>query len=190
MKPGECIINSAAILYSLINCLRNLISSSDFNHLHQNGKSFNVLLLTDSFTLNKLFVMKKYRIPAILIFLLSLSATNVQSQTRKFPTPPSADTIKNPVKADDYSIAAGKTFYTRFCVTCHGEKGKGDGVASAGLAKPPADHTSTFVQNQTDGALFWIISMGNSPMPFYRKTLTETQRWQIVNYMRTLKKIK
>lgn len=134
--------------------------------------------------------MKKYRIPAILIVFVFLFATNVQSQSRKFPSPPAADTIKNRVKADEYSIAAGKTFYTRFCVTCHGEKGKGDGAAAAGLSKPPADHTSAFVQNQSDGALYWIISMGNNPMPFYRKTLTETQRWQVVNYMRTLKKIK
>jgi len=29
-----------------------------------------------------------------------------------------------------------------FCGPCHGSKGKGDGIAAAGLAKP-ADHSST-----------------------------------------------
>ena len=110
------------------------------------------------------------------------------SQSRKFPSPLSADTISNPLKGNATSIIEGKKIYTQFCVTCHGTKGKGDGIAAPGLPKPPADHTSAFVQNQKDGALFWIITAGNNPMPSYLKVLTETQRWQVVNYIRTLAK--
>jgi mono/diheme cytochrome c family protein len=113
---------------------------------------------------------------------------NVQAQAKKFPSPAYADTIKNPLKGNAASIASGKEIYTKFCVTCHGDKGKGDGIAAPGLPKPPADHTSPFVQSQTDGALFWIITAGNNPMPTYKKTLTSTQRWQVVNYIRTLAK--
>ena len=126
-----------------------------------------------------------------LLFLFILSAfcfTNAQSQAKKFPSPPSADTIKNPIKGNQASIISGKKIYTQYCVTCHGEKGKGDGIAAPGLPRPPADHTSAFVQKQTDGALYWIISAGNNPMPTYKKTLTPTQRWQVVNYIRTLAK--
>jgi len=68
------------------------------------------------------------------------------------------------------------------------KKEKGDGVASAGLSKPPADHTSPPVQQQTDGAIFWKISEGNTPMPGYKKGLSETQIWQLVDYIRTLSK--
>ena len=112
------------------------------------------------------------------------------SQTRKFPSPPSADALSNPFKGNAEATAEGKKIYTLYCVTCHGSKGKGDGIAAPGLSRPPADHTSDFVQKQTDGALFWIISEGNNPMPTYKSTLSETQRWQVVNFIRTLAKHK
>lgn len=124
----------------------------------------------------------------LLFFFTAFCFTKAQSQAKKFPSPPSADTIKNPIKGNAASILSGKKTYTQYCVTCHGEKGKGDGVAAPGLPKPPADHTSAFVQNQTDGALFWIITVGNNPMPTYKKTLSAIQRWQVINYIRTLAK--
>jgi mono/diheme cytochrome c family protein len=126
----------------------------------------------------------KKTITAIFLFV-SLTAF---SQPKKFPSPPSADTIINPLKGNAAAIQEGKIIYTQFCVTCHGAKGKGDGIAAPGLPKRPADHTSDFVQKQTDGAIFWIITKGNNPMPTYKTTLTVTQRWQVVNYIRTLAK--
>jgi mono/diheme cytochrome c family protein len=126
----------------------------------------------------------------ILLLVLALTINTTYSQQRKFPSPAYADTITNPLKGDVTSISEGKQIYTRFCVTCHGNKGKGDGIAAPGLAKPPADHTSDFVQKQKDGALFWIITAGNRPMPTYKTTLTTAQRWQVVNYIRTLAKEK
>ena len=110
------------------------------------------------------------------------------SQTKKFPAPVSADTIKNPIKGNEASLTNGKKIYTQYCVTCHGEKGKGDGIAAPGLPRPPADHTSAFVQKQTDGALYWIITIGNNPMPSYKKTLSSVDRWRVINYIRTLAK--
>lgn len=125
---------------------------------------------------------------SLLLFFVLFSFSYANSQTKKFPAPASADTIKNPLKGNAASIESGKKIYTQFCVTCHGDKGKGDGIAAPGLAKPPADHTSSFVQSQTDGALFWIITTGNKPMPSYKTTLQTAQRWQVINYIRTLAK--
>ncbi len=133
--------------------------------------------------------MKKTKGLLLLFFLTAFCFYNARSQTKKFPSPPSADTIKNPLKGNQASILSGKAIYVHYCVTCHGEKGKGDGIAAPGLPRPPADHTSRFVQDQTDGALFWIITAGNNPMPTYKKTLKPTERWQVVNYIRTLAKI-
>jgi mono/diheme cytochrome c family protein len=123
-----------------------------------------------------------------MFFFTAFSTSLVYSQEKKFPSPASADTIKNPLKGNVASTSAGKLIYVKYCVTCHGDKGKGDGIAAPGLPKRPADHTGSFVQSQTDGALFWIISIGNNPMPAYKKTLNPTQRWQVVNYIRTLAK--
>ena len=123
-----------------------------------------------------------------LILFVVFIFSGALSQTRKFPSPPFADTITNPLKGNATATLEGKKIYTQYCVTCHGAKGKGDGIAAPGLAKPPADHTSAFVQSQKDGAIFWVITNGNNPMPTYLKTLTVTQRWQVVNYIRTLAK--
>lgn len=126
----------------------------------------------------------------LLLSCLLFWCANIYSQARQFPAPASAASIKNPLQGNgsEASIVAGKKIYVQFCVTCHGDKGKGDGIAAPGLTKPPADHTSNFVQNQMDGSLFWIITVGNNPMPSYNTTLTPTQRWQVINYIRTLAK--
>src|SRR6478736_1849500 len=84
---------------------------------------------------------------------------------RKFPAPPSADALVNPFKGNEGATAEGKKLYTLYCVPCHGSKGKGDGIAAPGLSKPPADHSADFVQKQKDGAIFWVITEGNNPMP-------------------------
>ena len=72
------------------------------------------------------------------------------------------------------------------CVTCHGPNGKGDGPAAAALPPPkPADWTSSRVASETDGEIFWKISNGRGAMPPW-KHLPEQQRWELVNYIRSL----
>ena len=39
---------------------------------------------------------------------------------------------------------------------------------------------------ETDGELFWKISEGKTPMPGFGKEFSETDRWLLVNYIRTL----
>lgn len=120
-------------------------------------------------------------------FFTSSTVIKLQQKT-PWVAPSSADTIKNPLKGNADATTAGKKLYATYCVVCHGDKGKGDGIAAAGLNPRPADHTSAKVQSQTDGAIFWKLTNGRPPMASYAKTLTVTQRWQVINYMRTLKK--
>lgn len=125
-------------------------------------------------------------VPLITVSALILSFTWQQTRPMAvFTAPASAEALKNPVKGDANATLAGQKLYKQQCAACHGDKGKGDGAASAALSKPPANHTSAAVQKLSDGALFWMITNGNNPMPTY-KSMTETQRWQLVNYIRTL----
>ncbi len=105
----------------------------------------------------------------------------------KWVAPPSADKIVNPLKNDTNAAASGKKLYKVLCIVCHGAKGKGDGVAGAGLTPKPANFTSSSFQAQTDGAIFWKMKQGRSPMPSYETSIPETKRWEIINYIRTLK---
>jgi mono/diheme cytochrome c family protein len=79
-------------------------------------------------------------------------------------------------------------YYTNNCVPFHGPKGRGDGIAAAGLNPKQADHSSDKVQQEADGSLFWKISEGHNPMPGYKTVLIETQRWELVDYIRSLAK--
>jgi mono/diheme cytochrome c family protein len=127
------------------------------------------------------------------IFLLFISIFihfGVKAQTKTWVAPKETDNVKNPLAGNTETLTSAKVLYTTYCGPCHGSKGKGDGVAAAGLTKKPADHSSDYVQKQTDGALYWMISTGRNPMPTYKTLLTDNQRWELVNYIRTLSKNK
>lgn len=128
------------------------------------------------------------RMVIFIAMLFAGSTAAAQSKGAKWEPPKTANDVKNPITSDAASLKEAKTAYTTYCTPCHGDKGKGDGVAAAGLSVKPADHSSAVVQSQTDGAIFWEMSEGHNPMPSYKKAFTDRQRWQLVNYIRTLAK--
>jgi mono/diheme cytochrome c family protein len=135
-----------------------------------------------------------FKVQHLLIFLLLLSFTlfcyTSSSQSTNWVAPKDADNVKNPLAGNASILADAKTLYVANCGPCHGEKGRGDGPAAAGLNPKPADHTSVAVQNETDGALFWKLSEGRAPMPGYKKIFSDQQRWELITYIRTLAKVK
>jgi mono/diheme cytochrome c family protein len=93
---------------------------------------------------------------------------------------------KNPTPADAKSIAIGKSLYTQQCLSCHGAAGKGDGTAAKDLEVSPGDLSAPKMWSDTDGALFWKMTEGRKPMQSFETLLNEEQRWNVVNYIRTL----
>ena len=126
----------------------------------------------------------------LLIISLFVMFGMIQNPQQKndWLAPKSADTLKNPLVNNYNATMQGKILFEKKCVSCHGDKGKGDGVAGIALNPHPHDLTSAMVQKQTDGALFWKITYGKSPMATYQVILTNDQRWHLVNYMRQLGK--
>ena len=123
---------------------------------------------------------------AVGVYFISIAFKSPTQE--KWKAPASADNIVNPLKGDVKATASGKKLYKMLCSVCHGFKGKGDGMAGAGLTPKPADLTSAVFQSQSDGAIFWKIKQGRSPMPTYETSIPEKKRWEIINYLRTLKK--
>jgi mono/diheme cytochrome c family protein len=94
----------------------------------------------------------------------------------------------NPVAVDEVSLARGEQLYSINCSHCHGKTGLGDGVIGTFFQFKPANLTSPVVQDKSDGAIFLVISNGvNGRMPPLNENLTIRDRWDIVNYLRTLK---
>jgi len=98
-------------------------------------------------------------------------------------------TYRRPTVAyEAVSIGHGMALYTTRCAPCHGAGGKGDGPGGAGLAKLPADLTAPHTGQHTAGDLFWWITHGirASGMPPFGETLSEDERWDLVNFLRAL----
>jgi len=122
-----------------------------------------------------------------LLTLLTLSLTSF-NLNEPWKAPASAKNISNPLKNNPKATEAGKALFTNMCVVCHGNKGKGDGIAGMTLKPRPANLTQALVQDQTDGEIYWKMTEGRAPMASYKDILTDEQRWQLVNYIRVLKK--
>jgi mono/diheme cytochrome c family protein len=95
----------------------------------------------------------------------------------------------NPIPADEVSLTRGAQLYSINCSHCHGTSGRGDGRVAPFLAQfKPADLTGDAIQNLSDGALFLAISNGvPGRMPALNENLNVRDRWDVVNYLRTLK---
>jgi S-disulfanyl-L-cysteine oxidoreductase SoxD len=99
----------------------------------------------------------------------------------------------NPVATDATSVERGRVLYSVTCIQCHGATGEGNGIVGSALVFPPANLTGAVVQTKPDGALFLTISAGiqgangQIHMPALNENLTVRDRWDVVNYLRTLK---
>ena len=111
-----------------------------------------------------------------------------EQSKQKWSAPPAEAQKKNPVAANESSLAAGQKIYSKTCAMCHGKTGDADGPAVIELNIHPAKLSDPKVATESDGALFWKITTGKKPMPAYGKRLSETDRWNLVNYVRTLSK--
>jgi len=134
-------------------------------------------------------------LPALTIvatFVLGTALAVAAGKKEEWKAPADAAAKKNPVEADEDSIAAGKESYEGSCTDCHGATGQNDGKKVAEMKPEEKDRmtplTDPSVAKQSDGELYWKISEGKKPMPAGKKLMEEDEMWSVVNYIRTLKK--
>ncbi len=120
------------------------------------------------------------------LFIMFASVIFASSGDNEWKVPDVVKKIKNPTKATIESIANGKALFEQNCATCHGDSGEGDGPGGKYLGKKVADLTSAPVIAQVDGELFYKLTSGRSPMPAFKTSLKAKQRWDLINYIRTL----
>jgi mono/diheme cytochrome c family protein len=111
------------------------------------------------------------------------------AQPKPWVVPDNYKTMKNPVATSDVSTKAGLVLYTKNCASCHGKAGLGDGVKARAIKTFPGDFSKADFQGQTDGEIFYKTKNGRGDMPKYDGKITDTEIWNIVNYLRTLKKV-
>ncbi len=112
--------------------------------------------------------------------LIALFAATVAFSVLSIPTLASAD--------------EGATAYKTYCVTCHGDTGKGDGVAGSALDPKPADFsTKEFWVGKDDAYLKKVVkeggtAVGKSPlMAAWGSVLSDAQIDAVVAHIKKWK---
>ena len=97
--------------------------------------------------------------------------------------------VKNPTVDFDSSIKRGKDMFAKNCAKCHGLSGNGYGVVAHGFTTWPKQLWVWYeADSSADSYLFWILENGKSDMPPWGLILSEDERWDLINYVKTIKK--
>ena len=97
--------------------------------------------------------------------------------------------VKNPTVDFEASVNRGEDMFKKNCAKCHGLNGNGYGVVANGFTTWPKQlWTWNGADSGADGYLFWIIENGKSDMPPWGLILSEDKRWDLINYIKTIKK--
>ena len=96
--------------------------------------------------------------------------------------------MKNPITDKAASASRGGKLFVNNCAKCHGLSGNGYGTVALSFTTWPRQ---LWVWNntgeETDGYLFWFITNGRSDMPPFGLILSENNRWDLINYIKTIK---
>ena len=113
------------------------------------------------------------------------------NETRKWLKQELGEKYNQPVSpSTEEQLAQGKNIFTKYCVTCHGSGGKGDGPGATTLQPKPADFTdpehSSFYSNQ--GRIYLIKKgMKGTAMAAWENILSEEEILSVYVYVNSLK---
>jgi mono/diheme cytochrome c family protein len=120
---------------------------------------------------------KPYRSPALLAPAGSVPVTgreNGKEAGRSNPVPPSPEVL-----------ARGRALFDINCAMCHGPTSVGPGPVGLKLTPPPPGLDRVMVQGLSDSDIFQALTKGFGRMPSFRDKLTVSERWSLVNFLRT-----
>ena len=116
-----------------------------------------------------------------LILLMFVFAT-VRLSAQEWIVPAESITKLSPFAFTDSIKKAGEVLYLTNCKSCHGDPGKNNPI---NLVPLPPDPASDLMQKNTDGSLFYKLTAGRGLMPSFKNTLSATDLWRIVSYIRS-----
>lgn len=95
------------------------------------------------------------------------------------------ETLKSPLEVNEKNLKNGKAMFTIYCAVCHGAKGDGQGILvkrEKFLGVP--DYKDRDI---TEGSIYHVIMYGRNLMGSHASQLTNTERWEIVQYVQKLR---
>ncbi len=98
--------------------------------------------------------------------------------------------VLEPIPEVAPSLARGAAVFRQNCVSCHGNDGKGDGVAGKVLHPPPSDLTNGVALADASPLSFYqriTIGVAGTAMPAFETQLPAADRWAVALYASTLR---
>ena len=86
--------------------------------------------------------------------------------------------------------ARGHALYTQNCASCHGDRGLGNGIAAASSPLPvPGIGSSNKTPTMSPTLAYNVVTVGvtGTPMASFAATLSAQDRWNVINYIYTLR---
>ena len=96
---------------------------------------------------------------------------------------------ENPIPTSEESITAGRVVYVRFCSSCHGSGGEGDGSGGFGDVPPANLVDDEWDHGGSDAEIYKTIREGVPPdynMEEWAGRISDDDVWNIINYIRDL----
>ncbi len=131
--------------------------------------------------------MSNTRFFAVAFVVAALAAAHA-AQYAGWTIPDGGKDEKSPLKPSADLVKKGKGLFASNCQKCHGPLGKGDGPDSSS-SSPAADLTDEFrTELNPEGVLYYKIMNGHPPsMPAFKSTLTKTDAWTLVEYLKSIR---
>ena len=127
--------------------------------------------------------MEKFKLLSIVFFIFFSFQSFAQNE---WIVPEKFVYSVNPTLESNF-LLLGKGLYTKYCQSCHGKEGYGDGQRAEKLRGDVCDFSINEFQTQPDGIIFYKMTFGRNSMPMHVKQLpNDIDRWLLVNYIRTL----
>lgn len=121
---------------------------------------------------------KPYKAP-----VLSPPAAAVPVTGKEIVSPESE--LKNPIAPTEASLSQGKILFEINCALCHGQTSTERGPVGKKLVPPPPGLDHDMVKGLSDSTIFKTITFGFGRMPAFQDKLMPTERWNLVNFLRT-----
>jgi len=126
---------------------------------------------------------------AALLFAFGAVASGILWASRELAVEAYPTTYRtSPISFEAREISAAMPIFAQRCSPCHGLTGRGDGAAGSALSPPPSNLTEPHTGDHTPGDIHWWLTHGKprSGMPGFEGTITEADRWRLIQYVRAL----
>ncbi len=152
-------------------------------------------ILLIPFIVGLLFTYELIRIPFPTDMTRSIAVGYVESPQRAPPrnsVPIQGEEVipeelpANPIPGDEASRQRGQILYDIHCALCHGSQGLGDGPLAHYFTRTPENLIGEEAAAEFDGSMYLVIQEGFGEMPSLAENLSVRERWDVINFVRTL----